>query len=108
MRRIRPLGPPDRARLTDVMTQSWGSTQMATRGRLVEASQVEGFVAELEGEWLGYIGYELDGPQMEIVILEALAPHQGVASALIARCVQVALDQVARRLWLITTKDNLD
>jgi len=80
---------------------------MATRGRLVDVSALAGYVAEDAEEWLGYAAYELEGPSMEIVILEALTERQGVAGALIAACVHDAQTAGARRLWLITTNDNL-
>ncbi len=81
---------------------------MATRGRLVDVSAAPGFVAEEDGVWLGHVGYEVEGPQMEIVSVGSLRRGKGIASALIARCVQVAIEGDCRRLWLITTNDNLD
>jgi ribosomal protein S18 acetylase RimI-like enzyme len=45
---------------------------------------------------------------MEIAILESFHEGQGVASALLAQCVAVALGAGAARLWLITTNDNVE
>ena len=107
MRRIRPIADADRPRLTAVLTRSWGSTRMATRGRLIDVSTMPGYVADDGDEWLGYVTYEIVDDAMEVLILEALAEHQGVASALLAACVRDAQAAGARRMWLITTNDNL-
>ena len=107
MGRIRALTPMDSTRLAEQLTASWGSTRMATRGRLVDVAVLPGFVAEDDGEWLGYVNYEVLDGQMEIVVLEATAEGQGVASALLARCIDEALSAGAHRVWLTTTNDNI-
>jgi GNAT superfamily N-acetyltransferase len=81
---------------------------MATRGRLVDISDAPGFVAEEGDDWLGYAGYQIFGPAMEIVALESHAPGQGVGAALVAACVGVADKAGLSRVWLITTNDNID
>lgn len=81
---------------------------MSTRGRTFDVLDVPGFVAEDDDEWLGYAGYEIHGPSMEIAVLESFKPQQGIASALLAACVRVARDMSAARVWLITTNDNVD
>ena len=108
MKHIRSVGDADRTRLAKVIQESWGSTLMSTRGRVFDVLEVPGFVAEDGAEWLGYTGYEIRGPSMEIAILEAFAAGGGVGSALLAACVSVALNSAAERVWLITTNDNVD
>ncbi len=71
-------------------------------------SAVPGFIVQDDDEWLGYVGYEIDGPAMEVVSLQSLAPGMGVGGALLAACVAIAQAVELRRLWLITTNDNVD
>ena len=106
MRTIRPLADLDRLRLAETLVRSWGSTQMDTRGRLVDVLTLPGYVAEDDGNWIGYLSYENRAGDIEVVVLEALVESQGVASALLARCAQDALAAAARRLWLLTSNDN--
>jgi GNAT superfamily N-acetyltransferase len=103
---IRPIDDRDRPRLGDLLRASWGSTRMATRGRLVDVSALPGFIAQDAGEWLGYAAFELRGGELEISVLESLVPGRGVGSALLAACVRAAQDAGVRRLWLVTTNDN--
>jgi hypothetical protein len=67
MRRIRPLTPEDGHRHAELLTTSWGSTRMATHGRLVDVTALPRFVAEDDGEWLGYVNYETLDTEIEIV-----------------------------------------
>jgi GNAT superfamily N-acetyltransferase len=103
---IRPLTSADLPRLADMLRAAWGSTSMASRGRLLDVLALPGFVTENDGQWLGYAAYELSDGALQVVVLESLAPGRGVGSALLARCVAVARERAARRLWLLTTNDN--
>jgi ribosomal protein S18 acetylase RimI-like enzyme len=105
---VRRLGPDDRAHLADVISEGWGSTRMASRGRVYDVAALDGFVADDDGEWLGYATYEVAVESMEIAALESVTLGRGVGSALLAACVAAARDDGLRRLWLITTNDNTD
>src|SRR4051812_33014648 len=108
MTKIRPIADQDRARFAKTVAMDWGSTRMATRGRLIDVSRAPGFVAENADEWLGYAAYDIAGPAMEIVALESHAAGQGVGAALLATCAAVAAQAGLSRVWLITTNDNID
>jgi ribosomal protein S18 acetylase RimI-like enzyme len=104
---VRPIGPDDRDELTDHVVDDWGSTHVATRGRLVDVTKHAGFMAEDFGEWLGYATYELRDGELEISALSTEHRRRGAGSALIAACVRAATDAGATRVWLITTNDNI-
>ena len=104
---MRPILPTDRDELTDHVVDDWGSTNVATRGRLVDVTTHAGFMAEDFGEWLGYATYELRGGELEISTLSTEHRRRGAGSALIAACVRAAVDAKATRVWLITTNDNI-
>lgn len=81
---------------------------MDTRGRLVDVLSLPGFIAEEDGEWLGYVCYENRSGNVEVLALEALVQGQGVGPALLARTVAAIRDEGATRLWLLTSNDNID
>ncbi|HUR16463.1 MAG TPA: GNAT family N-acetyltransferase [Candidatus Limnocylindrales bacterium] len=81
---------------------------MVSRGRLMDVAGHPGFVAEADGDWLGYATYDVAGEALEVTVLESLAPGRGVGSALLAACVGVAAERGVGRVWLVTTNDNLD
>ena len=103
---MRPIEPDDRESLADHIRDDWGSTNVATRGRLVDVSALPGFVARDFGEWLGYATYELRDGELEVSVLSSAGARRGAGSALVAACVRAATDAGATRVWLITTNDN--
>ncbi len=103
---------PDRSWIAGVLQAGWGATTVVSDGRRYEADQLPALVAEAGGERGGERGglatYCIADGQCELVTIDALVPGQGVGSALLAAAKDVALAEGCRRLWLITTNDNLD
>jgi GNAT superfamily N-acetyltransferase len=57
---------------------------------------------------LGLATYRIEGDEFELVTIDAVVAEAGVGSALLAVAKEVAAAEGCRRLWLITTNDNLD
>jgi len=105
---VRPLTDSDRPWVLSVV-QHWGADFVVTRGRRVYPAELDGFIAESDaGERLGLITFEIFGDQCEIVTLDAFSRFTGVGTALIKRVASVARQASCRRIWLITTNDNID
>jgi ribosomal protein S18 acetylase RimI-like enzyme len=109
--RIRPVDPdsPDDAdRIAAVLAASWGEPVIVSRGVAHDASRLPALLAEQGGELVGVLTYEVREGEMEVVSLDVVERHVGVGSRLLAAAVDLARTQGLRRLWLITTNDNLD
>jgi ribosomal protein S18 acetylase RimI-like enzyme len=104
---IRDFQPGDVAWATRVLAASWGSTRVVTRGRLVDAASLPGFVATITGDPAGLLTYRVAAGELEIVTLNSLRERAGVGSALVAAALERARQSDCRRAWLITTNDNL-
>ncbi|MDH4158527.1 MAG: GNAT family N-acetyltransferase [candidate division Zixibacteria bacterium] len=105
---IRPVGQGDREWVLGVI-RHWGADFVVTRGRRVYPQDLDGFVAvDSAGQRRGLLTYEIVGDQCEIVTLDAFEKFAGIGSALIEQMRQMASQHGCRRLWLITTNDNLD
>jgi predicted N-acetyltransferase YhbS len=64
-------------------------------------------IAEVDGERVGLLTYaETDG-DLEVVSLDALLASRGVGTALLEAASELATAHRCRRIWLITTNDNL-
>ena len=72
-----------------------------------DASRLPGFACDEGGALVGLATFELRGGECELVTLDALRPGAGIGSALLAAVAEEAARRRARRLWLITTNDNL-
>lgn len=103
---VRPLAPGERAWARSVLTQSWGRA-VARRGELLDPTPLRGFVAELDGGLAGLLTYEVRGDECEVVTINSLAEGRGVGRALLDAVREEARRQGCRRLWLVTTNDNM-
>ncbi|MCP4685430.1 MAG: GNAT family N-acetyltransferase [bacterium] len=105
---IKPIEPNDRDWVLEVI-RGWGADFIVSRGRKIYAADLPGFIARsVEGAPVGLVTYEIVGDQCEIVTLDAFEKFQGIGTDLTAHVKKAALAAGCRRLWLITTNDNLD
>ncbi len=104
---VRPLGEDDRSWTAEALIRAWGSTSVARKGGLVEASGLPGFVALVEGEPVGLLTYARQGDEVEIVTIHVEREGVGVGRALMDAVLSEARRTRARRIWLVTTNDNI-
>lgn len=104
----RARGPQDDEFVRRTLNASWGSELIVSRGRRHDASHLPGFVAELGGERAGLLTFEDQGDEMEIVSLDSAHPRRGVGAALLDAATRRARERRARRLWLVTSNDNVE
>jgi ribosomal protein S18 acetylase RimI-like enzyme len=78
-----------------------------SRGVLSRPEALTGFVAERDREAVGLATYRIDGDECEIVTIDALVEGEGIGTALLDAVADAARAARCRRVWLITTNDNL-
>jgi GNAT superfamily N-acetyltransferase len=106
---VRDMTLSDRPIFRRLLTESWGTTRSAAHGRLIDVTEVEGLVAEVDGEWVGHLAYEVThDASCEVVLLESLTQGRGAGTALLSALAGSAIDRGWTRIWLITTNDNTD
>jgi N-acetylglutamate synthase-like GNAT family acetyltransferase len=105
---IRPAGTADSEWIKSLLEAHWSSVQIVTRGRTHLADRLPGFIATQEGTRVGLITYCIDAEQCEIVTLNSTVERIGVGSALVDAVTNAAASAQCRRVWLITTNDNVD
>src|SRR5690242_18397195 len=105
---VRPAVPADRGALDALHLAAWGGNLVVGHDREYDLSALPTLVAERDGALVGTLGYEVDGDSFEVVSIFAGRSGTGVGTALLAAAVDAARDRGLRRLWLITTNDNLD
>jgi ribosomal protein S18 acetylase RimI-like enzyme len=105
---IRPFEPADRAWAANLWRERWADVTVSSRGLLHNALELAGFVAWLNDQRAGIITYRQDDMGgLEIVTLDSLIERAGVGSALIEAVRTQAQEDGCRRVWLITSNDNL-
>jgi GNAT superfamily N-acetyltransferase len=104
---IRPLGESDRAWVERFIVERWNSTTVVSRGRVQRPSELPGFAAREQGRPVGLATYAIEGGACELVTIDSLLEGRGVGTALVEAVADAARQAGCRRLWLITTNDNL-
>jgi ribosomal protein S18 acetylase RimI-like enzyme len=104
---ILALADEHRADATALLTARWGTTQVVSRGVLHDLVDYPGIVAVQNGAIIGLLTYHIQGDHCEITSLDSLHENAGIGSALITAARAMAQAAGCRRLWLITTNDNL-
>src|SRR5262249_41118740 len=89
-----------------VHATAWGQT-VARRGELVDLTGLPGFVAVADGERAGIVLYAVRGDECEVVSLLSLREGIGIGRALLDAVRAAAVEASCRRLWLVTTNDNV-
>ena len=104
---IRPLNDDDREWVKQFIAWQWGVEIIVLHGRVFRAETLPGFVAISGDEIAGLITYHFQDDACEIVTLDSLEGSIGIGTALIDAVKQRARQAGCKRLWLITTNDNL-
>jgi GNAT superfamily N-acetyltransferase len=84
-----------------------GVTSVARRGELLDPDQLPALVALRDGEPVGLVTLRFDEDGCEALTVDAFELSVGVGRALIEGAAAEARRRGCRRLWLVTTNDNL-
>jgi GNAT superfamily N-acetyltransferase len=105
---IRSIEPADKPWVLRFLHERWGSDRMAAHGVLFFPADHAGFIAERGGEPAGLLTYEIAGDACEITLIDSGPQHAGIGTMLIRAVEDAARRAGCRRLWLVTTNDNVD
>lgn len=93
--------------MCDLWRERWGDDFVVAHGRIYRPAELDGFIALDGSQWVGLITYKFLEDECEIVSLDSLMEGQGIGSHLIEMVVTEASRAGCRRVFLITTNDNL-
>lgn len=105
---ICPLNFTDQEWVSQFILEHWGSNKVVSRGEVYYPQDLPGFVALYESEKVGLVTYNIKGSSCEIVTINSIRTSLGVGTALIEAVKNIAVKSGCKRLWLITTNDNLN
>jgi GNAT superfamily N-acetyltransferase len=105
----RLAGDGDRAAVDRLHERVWGGPIVVGHGRRYDLRELAAFLAEApDGTPVGAPAYLVEEGALEVVSIVADPPQGGAGSVLLAAAVDHARRAGLRRVWLVTTNDNLD
>jgi GNAT superfamily N-acetyltransferase len=105
---IRALDASDQDWATQFIADRWGANIVIAHGTIYHPHTLPGFVAVDQDERVGLVTYRIEEGRCEIVTLDSTRPWRGIGTALIEAVKESARRAGCKRLWLITTNDNLN
>jgi len=106
--RIRPVDSDDADWIAQFITERWGAEFVVAHYEVFYSKDLPGFVATDGDEKIGLITYKIVGDDCEIVSLDSLRPCAGIGTRLIDTVKAAAIESRCKRLWLVTTNDNMN
>jgi ribosomal protein S18 acetylase RimI-like enzyme len=104
---VRLLTPAEQPQLRELLVRRWGSPEIVSRGRVHDASAGPAIACFADDRLVGLATYRIHDEQCELLTLNAFERRRGIGSRLLAAVAARAQSAGCRRLWLITTNDNL-
>jgi len=105
---LRRLTQHDLPRLRQYWKKNWGDEFVVAHGVVFHPDSLDGFIAYDGSEWVGVITYTCSDGACEIVSIDSERERQGLGTKLINAMLEEVRKQGCRRVFLITTNDNLN
>lgn len=96
-----------RNNVNEILKEEWESTNITIRGKVVDGTKLNGFIAKINDKLVGLITYLIEDGECEICTLNSFVVNKGIGSSLIEKVKIVAKENNCSRLKLVTTNDNI-
>src|SRR5690349_2439235 len=104
---LRRLTAADLPHLRQFLVEHWSSEELIAHGTVYRPEQLDGYVVENENDWIGLVTFFIKDRECEVTSLDSLREGKGMGTQLIEQVTQEARARKCKRLFLITTNDNL-
>jgi DNA-3-methyladenine glycosylase I len=104
---VKAVTENDKEWITSFLEKHWGSYDIVSRGKVTKANEIPAFIAYFNNERVGLITYTLKQQECEIISLDSTTEGEGVGTGLLQAVIDTAKERGIKRVWLITTNDNL-
>jgi len=116
---VRAATPDDAPVVAAIHLAAWGGNLAVGHGVAYDLATLPTLVAvapstagagsvSCAGSVVGVLTWTVDGDSLEVVSIDAVPPGHGTGTALLDAAIATARAANLRRVWLVTTNDNLD
>lgn len=101
------LEEKDRENVNKILINEWEATDIIIRGKVIDGTKLDGFIALRNDEIIGLITYMIESNECEICSLNSFIENKGIGTALINKVKEYAKKNNCTRVKLVTTNDNI-
>ena len=105
---IRKINTSDREWVRNLFINNWAGDFIVSRGKIHKPDNLDGFIAQENSDKVGLVTVNIENNEMEIVTIDSLSPGRGIGALLLKEVIKMAKEKNVKRIWLITTNDNLN
>lgn len=105
---VRRFAPGDRTWADALISRHQGSSRTARLGVIIDPRELDGLVAARGERSVGLLTFRVVDDQFEVITLHVTSVGTGAGGVLLHAARDEAKRVGCRRLWLMTTNDNLD
>jgi ribosomal protein S18 acetylase RimI-like enzyme len=105
---IRATIKEDRQWVNQFILEAWNDEIVVVHGQIYYPADLPGFVATINNQFAGLVTYRIGDNDCELITLNSVMPDFGVGKSLVHEVLSAAQRSGSRRVWLITTNDNLE
>ena len=105
---IRKIKNSDKDWVRKFITKKWGSEKIIGDGKIYYPHKLPGFVAVSDKKYLGLITYAVKKDACELASFNTLKKRKGIGTALIKKTKKAVRRIGCKRIFLVTTNDNID
>ncbi len=97
-----------RDRVNQILKQEWNCPPSISKGIAIDTTVLPGFLFVEKNAIKGVVTYHIQNEECEIVTLNSFEENRGIGTSLITKVLTIARENKCKRLWLITTNDDIN
>jgi GNAT superfamily N-acetyltransferase len=94
--------------VNQILKEEWNCPPSVSKGKCIDTTILPGLLYIEEDKIKGVITYHFEHEECEIVRLNSFEENKGIGTALINGVLEIARKANCKRLWLITTNDDIN
>jgi len=96
-------------RIVNFIKNNWASGQpiIVSKGKVHYIHKLPGYFVQLNNKIEGVITYNIEKNECEVVSIDSKTENKGIGTTLLNNVIEKARIENCKRVWLITTNDNI-
>ena len=97
-----------KVKIKNIFIENWNTDFMVSKSKIHYVDNLESFIYINENQIKGLLTFYIENNEMEIVSLDSFEENLGIGTLLLNKAIEFFMKNSLKKLWLITTNDNLN